>query len=382
MSASEPALRFEISARESSGPARCGRLHTRRGTLETPVFMPVGTAGAVKTLHPDEVQKLGFSLILGNTYHLMLRPGAERVAGLGGLHRFMGWTGSILTDSGGYQVFSLQKIRHIREEGVEFRSHIDGSTHFLSPERAIDIQQKLGSDIMMALDECPLHDAGAAYHAASCQRTTRWAARCLAVRRPGSGALFGIVQGGLDRVLRRAHLSELAAMPFEGLALGGLSVGEGPERMAEVVSEIAPLMPADRPRYLMGVGEPRDILMAVRAGIDMFDCVLPTRNARNGSLFTRQGRIQIRNSIHAGSDRPIEEGCGCPACQRFSRAYLRHLFLSNEILGHRLNTLHNLHFFAAFMADIRRAIREDRLEAFTSDFHRTFDSSRGEEWFG
>ncbi|NMB76151.1 MAG: tRNA guanosine(34) transglycosylase Tgt [Myxococcales bacterium] len=357
----------------AAGPARCGVLHTRRGAVETPVFMPVGTAGAVKTLHPDEVRALGYSLVLGNTYHLMLRPGAELVAALGGLHRFMGWDGAILTDSGGYQVFSLQKIRRIHEDGVEFRSHIDGGAHFLSPERAVEIQRLLGADIMMALDECPPHDADAAYHAASCQRTTRWATRCLSARGQHGGALFGIVQGGLDLPLRRAHLDELAAMPFDGLALGGLSVGEGPERMAEVVADVAPRMPPERPRYLMGVGEPRDILMAVSAGIDMFDCVLPTRNARNGSLFTRRGRIQIRNSVHARADRPIEEGCACPACRRFSRAYLRHLYLSNEILGHRLNTLHNLHFFAEFMRDVRRAIREDRLAAFAAEFLSEFE---------
>ncbi len=373
MSGPEKALSFEIAACPGGGPARCGVLHTPHGPVETPVFMPVGTAGAVKTLHPDEVRALGYSLVLGNTYHLMLRPGAELVAALGGLHRFMGWDGAILTDSGGYQVFSLQKIRRIHEDGVEFRSHIDGSAHFLSPERAVEIQRLLGADIMMALDECPPHDADAAYHAASCQRTTRWAARCLSARGQHGGALFGIVQGGLDLPLRRAHLGELAAMPFDGLALGGLSVGEGPQRMAEVVADVAPRMPAERPRYLMGVGEPRDILMAVSAGIDMFDCVLPTRNARNGSLFTRRGRIQIRNSAHARADRPIEENCACPACRRFSRAYLRHLYLSNEILGHRLNTLHNLHFFAEFMRDIRRAIREDRLAAFAAEFLSNFE---------
>jgi queuine tRNA-ribosyltransferase len=367
---------FHFSITATSGRARRGRLSTPHGEVETPAFMPVGTAGTVKTLDPDEIKGLGYRLILGNTYHLMLRPGPEVVAAHGGLHRFMGYDGSILTDSGGYQVFSLSPLRTLSEEGVSFRSHLDGSRHELTPERAVQIQEALASDIMMALDECPPHDAGRGYHEESCQRTTRWARRCLAARSEKGGALFGIVQGGLFCDLRLAHLAELAGMPFEGLALGGLSVGEGPERMAEIVAAVAPQMPADRPRYLMGVGAPRDILQAVGQGIDLFDCVLPTRNARNGQLFTFQGTVQIRNAQHAADTGPIDPGCGCPACRRFSRAYLRHLFMQNEILGHRLNTLHNLFFFAELMRRIRAAIQAGSYACFAAETLQALDQKK------
>ncbi|MBW1809462.1 MAG: tRNA guanosine(34) transglycosylase Tgt [Deltaproteobacteria bacterium] len=351
-------LKFETEAHEPGGQARTGLLETRRGKVETPVFMPVGTGGTVKAIDPQELVELKFGLILGNTYHLMLRPGTEVIAAHTGLHKFMGWSGSILTDSGGYQVFSLAALCKITEDQVSFRSHIDGSLYELSPERAIEIQQILGSDIMMVLDECPPHDAEPAYHQKSAARTSRWAKRCLAARTEAGGALFGIVQGGLDLGLRKSHLEEIAAIDFEGLALGGLSVGEGPELMEKVVSEIGPQMPKDKPRYLMGVGLPQDIIRAVGHGIDMFDCVVPTRNARNGQLFTWDGPIQIRHACYKEDLGPIEPDCECPTCRRFSRAYLRHLYISNEILGVRLNTLHNLHFYARLMERIRSEIAQ------------------------
>jgi len=354
-------LKFEVTAQD--GDARRGRLTTRRGVVETPVFMPVGTAGTVKAVDPLELVEDGYGIILGNTYHLMLRPGVEVVAAHGGLHDFMGWGGSILTDSGGYQVFSLAALRKLTDDGVTFQSHIDGSRHELTPKKAIEIQEALGADIMMVLDECPAHDAGEEYHREACRRTTRWAERCQKARTGAGGALFGIVQGGISVDLRLEHLETMAKMSFEGLALGGLSVGEGPRRMAEIVSAVGPRMPAGRPRYLMGVGLPQDIIRAVLGGMDMFDCVVPTRNARNGQLFTRDGPIQIRHAAHAQDTRPVDPECDCPACKRFSRAYLRHLYLQNEILGARLNTLHNLHFYAKLLQDIRRAIESGSFTA-------------------
>jgi len=350
--------RFEQTGRATDCEARTGKLLTRRGEFETPLFMPVGTSGTIKAIDPDELRALGFGVVLANTYHLLLRPGPEVVAAHGSLHGFMDWHGSILTDSGGYQVFSLAALRKIDEEKVIFRSHIDGSEYELSPERAIEIQQTLGSDIMMVLDECPPHDAPASYHEESCARTTRWARRCLDARSADGGALFGIVQGGLDESLRLRHLEELSAMPFEGMALGGLSVGEGPERMEQMVAAVGHRMDSGRPRYLMGVGLPQDIIRAVGHGMDMFDCVVPTRNARNGQLFTFNGPLQIRHAAHSRDTRPVDEDCPCPACRRFSRAYLRHLYLSNEILGVRLNTLHNLTFYSILMQRIRQAISD------------------------
>ena len=353
-------LSFEVTRQDPDTHARRGTLFTRRGRLETPVFMPVGTAGTVKAVDPQEVLALGFQLILGNTYHLMLRPGTEVVAAHGDLHDFMGWGHSILTDSGGYQVFSLAKLRKLDEEGATFRSHIDGSLHLLGPERSIEIQEILGADIMMVFDECPPVDASLEKLRQVCDRTTRWARRCLEARTERGGALFGIVQGGLDVPLRMAHLAELGALPFDGLALGGLALGEGPARTDELVSAVAPHLPPAWPHYLMGVGLPQDIIRAVGSGIDMFDCVVPTRNARNGQLFTWDGPIQIRHAAHIKDTRPVEEGCRCPACSRFSRAYLRHLYQSSEILGSRLNTLHNLYFYAEMMTRIRAAIDEGR----------------------
>lgn len=351
-------LHFEVTKKDLNCDARTGVLTTRRGAIPTPVFMPVGSAGSVKACDPEELKALGFGLILGNTYHLMLRPGPEIIAEQGGLHRFMAWDGSILTDSGGYQVFSLAELRTISEQGVEFRSHLDGSLQHLSPERAIAIQEALGSDIMMVLDECPPHDVALSYLEDSMRRTTRWAKRCLDARSLQAGALFGIVQGGLDINLRLRHLEEIAALPFEGLAIGGLSVGEDPAATADMIAALAPRMPQDRPRYLMGMGKPADIIRAVQAGVDLFDCVIPTRNARNGQLFTWRGPLQIRNQKHAREREPIDPDCGCPTCQRFSRSYLRHLFMANEMLGLRLNTLHNLFFYAELMRRIQNAIEK------------------------
>ncbi len=362
-----PRLRFQVHHRDPQSQARSGLLQTRRSSLSTPIFMPVGTLGTVKAMDTKEVAALGYKIILGNTYHLMLRPGEANIRRHGGLHGFMDWPASILTDSGGYQVFSLAHRRRISEEGVTFLSHIDGSKHELTPERAIHIQQDLGSDIMMVLDECPPHDAKPRYMEDSVARTTRWAERCLAARGPHAGALFGIVQGGLDHDMRAAHLEQLQAMAFEGLAIGGLSVGEGPEAMDDMVGFIVPRMPVDRPRYLMGVGLPADIIRAVGHGIDMFDCVVPTRNARNGQLFTWDGPMQLRHAAHTDDLRPVEAECDCEACRRFSRAYLRHLYKANEILGMRLNTLHNLTFYAELMRRIRAAISAGNYAAWAKD---------------
>ena len=350
-------LTFEQTCTDSKQHARRGRLLTRRGhVIETPVFMPVGTIATVKAMDPLEVAGLGYQLILGNTYHLMLRPGTEVVGLHGGLHGFMDWGGSILTDSGGFQVFSLAHRRKISEDGVRFRNHINGDLAELTPESCIGVQEALGSDIMMVLDECPPHDAKPSYMKDSVDRTTRWAERCLEARTDSGGALFGIVQGGLDVEMRLQHLEALIKLGFDGLALGGLSVGEGPEAMDLVLAEVARRMPEGTPRYLMGVGLPQDIIRAVGRGIDMFDCVVPTRNARNGHLFTWSGSIQIRHASHTKDTGPVEPQCTCPACTRFSRAYLRHLYQSGEILGMRLNTLHNLTFYAELMKRIRTAI--------------------------
>jgi queuine tRNA-ribosyltransferase len=345
---------FEVVARD--GNARAGVLRTAHGEVETPVFMPVGTQASVKSLSSRDLDTLGPRIILGNTYHLSLRPGAERVAALGGLHRFMAWSGAILTDSGGFQVFSLRERRTIDEDGVTFRSHLDGSAQRLTPERAMGIQALLGSDIAMAFDDCPPSDAPAEVVAAAMARTTRWARRCaLAPRAPGQ-LRFGIVQGGTDLALRHAHLEEIAALPFDGVALGGLGVGEPPPLMHEVVAATAPLMPFGRPRYLMGVGTPEDLRAGIRAGIDMFDCVMPTRNARNGQLFVRAGRINIANAQHRDDPRPIEEGCPCECCSTYSRAYLSHLFHAKELLYYRLATIHNLQHYLDLARRARAAI--------------------------
>ena len=376
-------IRYELLSRD--GAARRGRVVTSRGTIETPVFMPVGTAATLKTLEPRDREALGTRIVLANTYHLYLRPGHERVARLGGLHRFMSWGGAVLTDSGGFQVFSLGErgaegrdragpgLVTIAEEGVTFRSHLDGSRHFLSPERAIEVQEALGADVIMAFDECPPSLADRAYHEVSLARTQRWLVRCReAWRRHEEAktggqapcALFGIAQGGLFPDLRARAIADAAALDLPGYALGGYAVGEAPTQMWEGVARDAPLLPADRPRYLMGVGTPEDLLAGIAAGIDMFDCVLPTRTARNGLLFTSRGKLVIRNARYADDEQPADPACACYTCRTFTRAYLRHLFKAGEILALRLNTLHNLHFYLSLMAEARAAIEARRFEAF------------------
>jgi queuine tRNA-ribosyltransferase len=374
-------IRFQLLAHD--GAARRGRLETAHGTIETPVFMPVGTAAAVKTLEPRDLTTLGAGIVLANTYHLYLRPGHERVERLGGLHRFMSWSGALLTDSGGFQVFSLGQgertdgpgLVSIAEEGATFRSHLDGARHFLSPEKAIEVEEALGADVIMAFDECPPSLAERGYHEHSLARTQRWLVRCraawreLEARRAADGrghgcSLFGIAQGGLFPDLRKRAIEEAAALDLPGYALGGYAVGEAPERMWEGVARDAPLMPADRPRYLMGVGTPEDLLQGIAAGIDMFDCVLPTRTARNGLLFTSRGKLTIRNARWADDQAPADPACACYSCRTFSRAYLRHLFKAGEILALRANTLHNLHFYLGLMSQARAAIEAGSFEAF------------------
>ncbi len=368
-------FQFTLIHRDDRTSARAGELHTPHGVIPTPVFAPVGTQATVKSVSPDELRELGATLILANTYHLYLRPGADVIAELGGLHRFMGWDGPILTDSGGFQVFSLEHLRRVTEDGVEFRSHIDGSTHFFSPEKVIGIQEQLGADIIMCFDECAdPHDE--TYSRQAMERTHRWAARCREARTRSDQALFGIVQGGIFPDLRRQSARFLTSLDFPGYAVGGLSVGETKEQMHAILEETVPLLPEDRPRYLMGVGSPEDILECVARGIDMFDCVLPTRIARNGALFTHVGRLNIRNAQFTRDPRPIEEGCTCYTCSRFSRAYLRHLVMADEILGFRLTTLHNLHFLVNLVRRIRAAILAGTFSDLKDEFlahYRTID---------
>jgi len=361
-------MKFEISHRD--GAARRGVLTLAHGQVDTPQFMPVGTVASVKALAPDDLQQIGAQIILGNTYHLLLRPGAELIEELGGLHKFMSWPGNVLTDSGGFQVYSLAAQRKITEEGALFRSHLDGRKHLLTPERAVELQSQLRSDILMAFDECPPAQSDRAHHLAALERTTRWAQRCkdawLLRREEGkpTGNLFGIVQGGLLKDLRARHAEEIAALELPGTALGGFSVGEAPAAMWEGVEHAAPLLPAHKPRYLMGVGTPEDLLRCALSGIDLFDCVLPTRVARNGLLFTRQGRLQIKAARYARDERPADALCRCYTCRTFSRAYLRHLFASQELLSFRLNSLHNLTFYLDLMRDLRSAIERGEARAF------------------
>ena len=361
--------RVELKISAQSGLARRGALHTRRGAIDTPAFMPVGTAGTIKSLLPGEVADLGAQIILGNTYHLLLRPGTELVASFGGLHNFMGWQGPILTDSGGFQVFSLAARRKISEEGVSFRSHIDGQALRLTPEDAVKAQENLGSDIMMMLDECPPPGASHEYALAALLRDSRWAQRALAVRGESSGALFGIVQGAVHADLRRQSAELLTALPLDGYALGGLSVGEPKEVMMEMLANTVPLLPRDKPIYLMGVGEPEDLVACSALGVDMFDCVLPTRMARNGTLLTAYGRLNIRNQRYQDDHGPVEGGCHCLTCRQFSRAYLRHLFMARELLAYRLNTIHNLYYILKLMADLRAAVENDEYESFAREFY-------------
>ncbi|HEV2562723.1 MAG TPA: tRNA guanosine(34) transglycosylase Tgt [Rhizomicrobium sp.] len=358
-------FRFELHCND--GAARTGTIRTPRGEIRTPAFMPVGTAGTVKAMLPESVRATGADILLGNTYHLMLRPGAERIALLGGLHKFMNWPRPILTDSGGFQVMSLANLRKLTEDGVRFKSHIDGADEFLSPERAMEIQRLLGSDIQMVLDECPAYPATEAEIEKSLALSMRWAKRSKSAfgTQPGR-ACFGIVQGGVFAHLRQRSAGELIEIGFDGYAVGGLAVGEGQQAMFETLEATVPHLPADRPRYLMGVGKPDDIVGAVLRGIDMFDCVLPTRSGRNGQAFTRQGTLNLRNARHADDSTPLDAQCACPACRQFSRAYLHHVVKANEIIASMLLTWHNLTYYQDLMADLRAAIAEQRLAAFVA----------------
>jgi queuine tRNA-ribosyltransferase len=359
---------FTVLKNDRATGARLGRLTTAHGVIETPAFMPVGTQGTVKAMLPRDLKEMGCQILLGNTYHLYLRPGVETIRELGGLHRFMAWDGPILTDSGGYQVFSLGALRKISEEGARFQSHLDGSSHLLTPESVVAIQEALRSDIAMVLDECVPHDASREYVKTSTQRTLRWAERCLRARTRKDQQMFGIIQGGLFADLRRWCVEEMASMPFEGFAVGGLGVGEGEEQLHSIGALTVELLPAGRPRYLMGVGRPEDIVHAVRAGFDLFDCVIPTRNARNGTLFTSRGKLSIKRAEFARDPRPLDEACGCYCCRNFSRAYLRHLFMAGEILSSQLNTLHNLYFYHRLMERCRNAIGEGNSDFWTQPF--------------
>lgn len=359
---------FTVESLCAGTAARAGLLSTPHGLVHTPVFMPVGTQATVKTLSPDELRELGAECILSNTYHLHLRPGSEVIARLGGLHRFMGWDRAILTDSGGFQLFSLAHLRKIDEEGVRFRSHLDGSEQFFSPERVMQIEEELGADVIMAFDECAPYPSDREYVVQAMERTHRWAERCKIAHTRNDQALFGIVQGGVYPELRRESAAFLADLDFKGYGIGGLSVGEPKEIMYSVLEETVQAMPIDKPRYLMGVGSPEDLLEAVARGVDMFDSVLPTRIARNGALFTREGRLNIRNARYLEDSAPVEEGCGCYACRNFSRAYLRHLVKADEILGLRLTTIHNLHFLVRLMREIREAILAGTLPTLLAEF--------------
>jgi queuine tRNA-ribosyltransferase len=357
-------MQFKISA--TDGAARRGILETAHGVIDTPAFMPVGTYGAVKGMSPVEVRELGAQIVLGNTFHLWLRPGLDVIGAHGGLHRFMGWDGPILTDSGGFQVFSLGEMRKISEEGVKFQSPVNGDACFLTPEESMRIQRALNSDIVMAFDECTAHPATVEQARDSMRLSMRWAARSKSAHEGNANALFGIVQGGMFEHLRDESLAELTKIGFDGYAIGGLSVGEPKPDMLRILRHTAPRLPADRPRYLMGVGTPSDIIAAVSAGIDMFDCVLPTRNARNGWLYTRHGVIKLRNARYRDDLGPLDPDCACYTCRNFTRAYLHHLQRVNEMLGARLNTLHNLHYYQELMAGLRAAIAEGRLAAFVA----------------
>ncbi|MFQ5481349.1 MAG: tRNA guanosine(34) transglycosylase Tgt [Nitrospinaceae bacterium] len=353
-------IRFEVLKQHAHSRARLGRLTTPHGTIDTPVFMPVGTQATVKALTPEELVQCGTRILLGNTYHLYLRPGHDTVRRLGGLHRFMNWPGPILTDSGGYQVFSMTNLVRVRDDGVRFQSHIDGSRHVLTPERAVAIQQALGADIAMTLDEPTSPEADRIRAKTALHRSSLWARRCLEAHDEKTQALFGIVQGGMFKDLRAESARQMVDLGFPGYAIGGLSVGEAKALMLEMADHTAQLLPATAPRYLMGVGPPQDLLDCASMGIDMFDCVMPTRNARNGTLFTSRGKVHIKNARYKDDENPLDAECPCNTCRHYSRAYLRHLFIADEILGMRLNTLHNVTFFLNWMERMRQAIREDR----------------------
>jgi len=358
----------KFALHNTDGAARRGTLALAHGNVETPAFMPVGTYGTVKAMSPAELREVGAEIVLGNTFHLWLRPGLEVIAAHGGLHRFMGWSGPILTDSGGFQVFSLGAMRKVSEEGVAFQSPINGDKLFLTPEEAMNVQRVLASDIVMVFDECTAYPATHAEAADSMRLSLRWAERSRRAHEGNANALFGIVQGGMYEDLRDESLEGLARIGFDGYAVGGVSVGEPKEDMARIVAHIAPRLPAEAPRYLMGVGTPEDIVEAVSAGFDMFDCVMPTRNARNGWLFTRRGDVRIKNARHRNDTGPLDPDCACYACRHFSRAYLHHLHRANEILGARLNTIHNLHYYLDLMGGLREAIATRTLESFRTGF--------------
>ncbi len=367
---------YALLQQDSSSQARRGRISTRRGVIETPTFMPVGTQGTVKGMLPEALEEIGAQIILANTYHLYLRPGHSLIQKLGGLHKFMHWDRPILTDSGGFQVFSLGALRKITEEGAAFQSHIDGSKHLISPELSMEIQLALGSDIVMAFDECIPHPAERSYVVDSTNLSTRWAKRCRDVIPAGSdSALFGIVQGGMELDLRQQSAEQLQRIGFEGYALGGLSVGEETSLMYDMMEYSLPLLPVDRPRYVMGVGTPENLLEGVARGCDMFDCVMPTRNARNGVLFTSNGKISIKRAQYRDDEQPLDSDCGCYVCRNYSRAYLRHLYISKEILASVLNTHHNLYYYQQLMAGIRLSLENGSFTKFRNDFYAKFNSS-------
>ncbi|MEW6272092.1 MAG: tRNA guanosine(34) transglycosylase Tgt [Thermodesulfobacteriota bacterium] len=378
-SARAPQLGFEVLRRDPGSGARRGRLHTAHGPVETPAFMPVGTLGAVKAMAPWEVEELGAEMVLGNAYHLALRPGAEVIARHGGLHAFSGWRGAILTDSGGFQIFSLNSLCRIDEDGVEFKSHVDGSRRYFRPEDVIALQETLGVDVAMVLDECVAADAGGAAVQRAVERTTRWARRARDARRRGDQQVFAIVQGGMDPAQRERSAADLVALGFDGYAVGGLSVGEARRLTQRVARHTVRLLPEDRPRYLMGVGTPEELVRFVSMGFDLFDCVLPTRNARNGMAFTSEGRLAIRNAEHREDTRPLDPVCACVACRRFSRSFIRHLFVSNEILAARLLTTHNLHFYLDRMTRLRRAIERGELHQEAASMGVDLDAPDGDE---
>jgi queuine tRNA-ribosyltransferase len=369
------AFRFDIETRDPDSGARTGLMHTAHGPVETPAFMPVGTQAGVKALSQEDLETLDAQIILGNAYHLYLRPGADVIREAGGLHGFMNWPRPVLTDSGGFQVFSLAALNKVTEKGVEFQSHLDGSRHFLSPESAIDLQLALGADVIMCFDECTEYPATYERAKASMEMTLAWAKRCRDQWRAAETedqVLFGIVQGSTFEDLRRASAEGTVALDFPGYAIGGVSVGEGKDEMLAAVDWTTPLLPEDRPRYLMGVGPPEDMLAAIGRGVDLFDCVMPTRNARNGSLFTSQGKLNIKNNRHIRDFGPLDEACGCPVCARYTRAYLSHLFRAGEITALRLNTLHNLYFMLDLAANVRRAIRQGSFSAFQRAFLQSY----------
>ena len=366
MSGTACGFAFEIQQASASSAARCGVWHTPHGPVETPAFMPVGTRGTVRGLWPEQVAETGAEMVLANTYHLALRPGAEVVEELGGLHQFMQWDGPILTDSGGFQIFSLAEMARLTDAGVSFKSHIDGSWLDLTPERAVSIQEQLGADCIMCLDECPSHEVPIEKLRQAVDRTTDWARRCRDAQKRTDQALFGIVQGGTDPAERERSAESLLKLEFPGYAIGGLSVGESPESMYTTLDVTTPMLPTDRPRYLMGVGTPRDLFEAVIRGIDLFDCVMPTRNGRSASAFTVEGEVRLKNRQYRSDESPLDPGCDCRVCKRCSRGYLRHLFLSREMLGPILVSYHNLVFYQNFLRSLREAIRCDRLDEFRS----------------